>query len=365
VAVAVVTDLPEMDHASRRDRLRDGLAALEVEMLLVTHAPDVRYLSGFAGSNGALLIGQDAERDLLVTDARYRERVADLDIGRVETQQRLIGVLGGLGRVRLGVDPERTSLGFAARLATEARDLSVEHAPDAITGLRQHKDAAEVARLSAACAITARSLAWVVEHHVRPGLSERAIARALEQRFLEEGADGVAFPTIVAGGISGASPHHATGERLLEHGELVTIDCGASIDGYCADMTRTVATGPVSGLLAEIHAVTVAANEAGRASATPGASVSGVDEAARAVVTEAGFGEAFVHPTGHGIGLDVHEAPLVTSGSTASLTVGTTFTVEPGIYLSGIGGVRIEDALVVAADGCVVMTVMERRLVGA
>ena len=145
----------------------------------------------------------------------------------------------------------------------------------------------------------------------------------------------------------------------------MTIDCGASIDGYCADMTRTVATGPVSGLLAEIHAVTVAANEAGRASATPGASVSGVDEAARAVVTEAGFGEAFVHPTGHGIGLDVHEAPLVTSGSTASLTVGTTFTVEPGIYLSGIGGVRIEDALVVAADGCVVMTVMERRLVGA
>jgi len=354
-----------MDHASRRDRLRSDLRALDVDVLLVTHSTDVRYLSGFAGSNGALLIGQDAGQDLLVTDARYRERLADLDISRVETQQRLLGVLGRLGPVRIGVDPERTTLAFAGRLASVAGDLIVEHVPEAVTALRQHKDAAEVARLGAACAVTSRSLAWVIEHCVRPGVSERDIARALEHRFLEEGADGVAFSTIVASGVSGASPHHATGDRLLEHGELVTIDCGASIDGYCADMTRTVATGPVSGLLAEIHAVTVAANEAGRASAGPGASVSGVDEAARAVVTDAGFGEAFVHPTGHGIGLDVHEAPLVTSGSAASLTVGTTFTVEPGIYLSGIGGVRIEDALVVAADGCVVMTVMERRLVGA
>jgi len=353
-----------MDHVGRRDRLRASLPAADVDVLLVTHAPDVRYLSGFAGSNGALLIGLDPAQDLLVTDARYRERVADLDIGDVEIERRLTDVVASLGSVRLGLDPEQTSLATAGRLASANPAVLLTHVREAVAALRSHKDAAEVARLRAACAITTHALMWVIEQHVRPGVTERAVARALEQRFLEEGADGVAFPTIVASGTSGASPHHATGDRPLERGELVTIDCGASVDGYCADMTRTVATGPVGGLLAEIHAVVASANAAGRAAAVPGGPVGEVDAAARRVITEAGYGDAFVHPTGHGFGLEVHEAPLVTAASTASLSVGTTFTVEPGIYLSGIGGVRIEDALVVAADGCVVMTVMERRLVG-
>jgi Xaa-Pro aminopeptidase len=202
---------------------------------------------------------------------------------------------------------------------------------------------------------------------IAPGTSELALARQVEVMLRDRGADGVAFASIVASGVNGASPHHAPTDRRVEGGELVTIDCGAEVDGYHADMTRTLAVGRVAlvpAQLAEIHEVVEHANAAGRAAAVVGVPVADVDRAARRVVVEAGYGAAFVHPTGHGIGLEIHEAPLVTERSAASLTIGTAFTVEPGIYLPGIGGVRIEDALVIQPDGPDVMTVMERRLVG-
>jgi Xaa-Pro dipeptidase len=188
--------------------------------------------------------------------------------------------------------------------------------------------------------------------------------RSVEAELLARGADGIAFTTIVASGVNGASPHHESGGRALEQGDLVTIDCGASVDGYCADMTRTLAVGPVTGRLREVHELVVLANEAGRAAALGGAPVADIDAAARAVIADAGYGDDFVHPTGHGIGLAVHEAPLVTGGATASLRTGTAFTVEPGIYLRGLGGVRIEDSLAVRPTGTVVMTDLERRLTG-
>jgi Xaa-Pro aminopeptidase len=202
---------------------------------------------------------------------------------------------------------------------------------------------------------------------VPPGTTERALAREVEHAFLERGADGIAFATIVAAGTNGASPHHEAGGHVLASGELVTIDCGAEVDGYRADMTRTLAVAGrrVSDVLAEVHDVVRAANVAGRAAARVGGAVADVDRAARTVVVEAGFGEAFVHPTGHGIGLDVHEAPLVHGGSADSLSPGTTFTVEPGIYLPGVGGVRIEDSLVVLGDVVDVMTDLDRGLAPA
>lgn len=371
-----------MDHAARRDRLRELLPGAGCEALLVTRPVDVRYLTGFAGSNGTVLVGADPADDLLITDDRYRERLSTLDVPRIELALRAEALIATLGALPLGVDADHVTLAAAARLE-QARDAQPLVATSGlIAGLRSVKDVGEVARLRRACDITADVLQSLAAAGIAPGTSERDLAREVEAAFLERGADGIAFATIVASGVNGASPHHEPTGRQVAAGELVTIDCGALVDGYHADMTRTLAVshtgntghtgligstggaGRVSGQLVEVHAVVEAANAAGRAAAGAGVSVADVDRAARAVVEDAGYGDAFVHPTGHGIGLDIHEAPLVTERSAASLAVGTAFTVEPGIYLPGIGGVRIEDSLVIVPDGVDVMTVMERRLVG-
>jgi Xaa-Pro aminopeptidase len=357
--------LRAMDHAARRDRVRAALDGAACDVLLVTDALGVRYLTGFTGSNGTLLVAASAEDDRLITDRRYRERVGGLDVARVETDVRLAEVLAGLGRSRVGVDPEHVTLAVAARLRAALAGGVLVDVPDLLMRFRTVKDAGEVARLEAACAITAETLSWAAERLLVPGRTEREVARAFEHELLARGADGIAFPTIVAGGPNGAAAHHEPGDRPLADGDLVTIDGGAELDGYRADMTRTLPVGDVRGLLREVHDLVVRANEAGRAAAVAGATVSQVDAAARDVIEAAGHGAAFVHPTGHGIGLAIHEAPLVTGGSAASLTVGTAFTVEPGVYLPGLGGVRIEDSLVVRPEGTAVMTVMERRLVGA
>ena len=366
--------LPPMDHAARRDRLRAALSDGEGDVgpgcsvLLVTHPVDVRYLTGFSGSNGAVLVGADPAGDLLVTDARYRERIDELDVPNVEIARRVEAVVEQLGDVPLGVDVDHTTLAAAARLERARGDRPLARTSGLVAALRATKDAGEVARLRSACAITAATLAELVAEGLRPGAEERAVALAVERAFHDRGADGVAFPTIVASGINGASPHHVAGERALAEGDLVTIDCGAEVDGYRADMTRTLPVGDVSHVAArlrEVHAVVEAANAAGRDAARLGGDVAEVDRAARAVVTDAGYGEAFVHPTGHGVGLDVHEAPLVHDRATGSLPPGTTFTVEPGIYLPGVGGVRIEDSLVVLADTVDVMTDLGRGLAPA
>jgi Xaa-Pro aminopeptidase len=361
---STVGALPPMEHRLRRDRLRRSLADAGCEVLLVTAPNDVRYLTGFTGSNGVLLIGLDPSKDTLVSDARYRERIGDLDVPMVELERRLETIIGQLGHVAVGVDAEHVTLAAAQRLEAAREGAPLVRTAGLVGRLRAGKDAAEVARIRAACHVTASVLEDLAGRGLTPGTSERAVARDVEQAFLDRGADGVAFPTIVASGPNGASPHHGASDRLLRPGDLVTIDCGAEVDGYRADMTRTLPVGKVRGRLAEVHAIVEAANGAGRAAAQVEGEVAAVDRAARGVVEDAGYGEAFVHPTGHGIGLDVHEAPLVTERSTASLAVGTTFTVEPGIYLPGIGGVRIEDSLVVLPDTVDVLTVMERRLTG-
>ncbi len=364
--------LPAMDHPARRDRLRALLGDAGCDALLVTSPVDVRYLTGFTGSSGAVIVGADASDDVLMTDARYRERVGEVDIAHVELVMRLEGLLADASRGSvhgaLGVDADHLTLAAAARIEAARGGRAVVATSGLVARLRSEKDAAELARLRRACAITAATLEALAGAEIAPGTSERSLARQVEADMLERGAEGIAFATIVAAGPNGASPHHAPTERPVEPGELVTIDCGALVDGYHADMTRTLPVGDpgrVPGLLAEVHAVVEAANAAGRAAAGADVPVAEVDGAARRVVSDAGYADAFVHPTGHGIGLEIHESPLVTDRSAASLKAGTAFTVEPGIYLPGTGGVRIEDSLVILPDGPDVMTVMERRLVGA
>jgi len=358
-----MTDQPSHDHTGRRGRLRAMLVASDVDAALVTSPADVRYLTGFTGSNGTLLVPVEGD-DVLLTDARYRERVGGLDIARVLVQGGLTEALAATGAIpaRLAVDAEHLTLGRAERLRVALAGGALVAGPSLVMPLRACKDEAELARLELACSLTTAALTWLAEEVVAPGVTERAVARALEQRLLDLGADGVAFPTVVAAGPNGASPHHETSDRPVQPGELVTVDCGAEVDGYRADMTRTFGVGPVPAWLRDLHALVEAANLAGRRAVVPGGPVAAVDRAARAVIDAAGHGSAFVHPTGHGIGLDVHEHPLVSGSATASLQSGTTLTVEPGVYLAGLGGVRIEDSLAVRAGGAEVMTRMDRGL---
>src|SRR5579859_7366501 len=215
-----------------------------------------------------------------------------------------------------------------------------------IEELRAAKDASELGLLATACRITSQAFADVLPQ-IRPGLTERALAAALEQRMTSLGADGPAFDTIVASGPNGAIPHHSPGDRPLRRGDLITMDFGAQFDGYHADMTRTVALGEPAGWQREIYELVAAAQRAGIDAARPGAEVADVDEAARGMIRDAGHGDHFQHGLGHGVGLEVHEAPTIGYGRTGKLMDRVPVTVEPGVYLAGKGGVRIEDVLVV------------------
>lgn len=358
---------PAHDHAARRDRLRSALPD-GVAGMLVTGLANVRYLSGLDASNAQLVVARDGT-DTLGTDERYR--------GPAEAAAAASGLALDVGR-----DPTAAAIArLDGPIALEARHLSWEEARRAeerlggarlvptvglVEALRARKDAGELARIAEAVRITAAALTRLVRDGLSAGRSEREVARELEAGFVALGADGVAFPSIVAAGGNGAVPHHRPSDRPLARGELVTIDCGATVDGYHADLTRTYALGSVSAELVGLHALVVDAAAAGRAAVRVGASSGEVDAAARAVIAAAGLGVRFVHPTGHGVGLEVHEAPAVAEGATATIEVGTVLTVEPGVYVPGLGGVRIEDTVAVLdAPLGVPLTDLPRELAAA
>lgn len=347
---------PGHDHSGRRERVRGELASRGGSHLLVTDQRNVRYLTGFTGSNGQALIGPEPAADRLITDARYDERAAREAPGleRVLDRDPVGAVLPLLPAGACLLVEDHDLSWEAGRDLLERADgsgVEVEGAGRLVEALRLIKDEAEIDRIAEACRLTQEGLEWLFTEVVAPGLMERELAVRLERRFIDAGADGIAFPSIVASGPNAAIPHHEPTDRQLRPGDLLTIDCGAMIDGYHADHTRTVAIGHLDERLRRIHATVVAAQAAGVAAIRSGAMSGEVDAAARAVIEEAGFGEAFVHGTGHGVGLAIHEAPAVARGTTATLRPGIVLTVEPGIYLSGLGGVRIEDTLVVTADG--------------
>ena len=248
------------------------------------------------------------------------------------------------------------TLGFEAQEMTVDRHTALAGLPDGpglmvplghlVESLRMIKDDAEIELLASACAITAEAFAAVLPH-VRPDRTERDLAVLLERTMIDLGADGVAFDTIVASGPNGAIPHHSPADRAFRPGDLITIDCGAQVGGYHADMTRTVALGEPAAWQREIYDLVAAAQLAGIRAAVPGADLDAVDASARDLIAEAGHGDHFGHGLGHGVGLEVHEAPLMGPGRTGKLIDRVPVTVEPGIYLPGKGGVRIEDTLVV------------------
>lgn len=358
-----IATLPAMDVSGRGDRLRASLAPLGCDALIVTHLTNIRYLTGFTGSAGLLVL--DEQGMLLVTDGRYEEQAAgqiaaagvsaDLQVGRSVEAQRAMVTERLAGIARVGLEAEHVSWSAQRRYATEwLADAELVATSEAVEALRAVKDEGEVARIEAASAIADAALATVL-----PLLDERpteaGFALALDEEMRRQGADDVSFATIVAAGPNGSRPHHEPGPYRIEHGDLVVVDFGAVVDGYHSDMTRTI---PVGGLDAlddtrrKMVAVVTAAQAAGVAAVHPGGAASDVDAACRAVIDEAGWSEAFVHGTGHGVGLDIHEAPGVWATSTATLALGHVVTVEPGVYLPGLGGVRVEDTVVVTEVGC-------------
>jgi Xaa-Pro aminopeptidase len=342
----------------RREALRPSLEATAADVLLVTESKNVRYLTGFTGTNGQLLLTTDPARDRLLTDERYTARAGreapglEVVVTRDPVEAGLDAVTDAGGE-RLAVEADAVTWAVAERWRTRAAEVGVELV--ATTGLvgtsRLVKDATEIAALDEACRITVVALEELFADRVRVGGSERELATWLERRFVDLGADGVAFPSIVASGPNAAVPHHEPGTRTLAAGDVLTVDCGALVAGYHADVTRTVALGHLDDRLTDVHGLVERAQAAGRAAAVAGATTGDVDAATRAPIEAAGFGEAFVHGTGHGVGLDIHEEPFVSPDGDTILRPGMAITVEPGVYLDGVGGVRIEDTVVVTADG--------------
>jgi Xaa-Pro aminopeptidase len=363
-----VPSLPvaEVQHA-RRQRLREVMAASDVDGALVTHLVNVRYLTGFSGSNGALLVTHDDA--VLATDGRYETQVGEQapDV-RLVVDRELVRALTGYAR---GANLHR--LAFEDHhLTVVAHDSLQGHAAEAsftlsrlglaIEAMRAVKDETEVATLRAACAVTDAAYAELLER-VHAGMTEGAAAQLLETAMRDRGAEGPAFETIVASGPNGALPHHRAGDRVLRVGDLVTCDFGARVDGYHADMTRTFVVAQAADWQREVYGVVAAAQLAGRVAVAVDADCRAVDGSARAVVDATAYAGRFVHGLGHGVGLEIHEAPWLGQTASGTLGAGNTVTVEPGIYLPDRGGVRIEDTLVVRAGSAEVLTASPRELI--
>jgi Xaa-Pro aminopeptidase len=343
--------MPEI-HAARRARAQARLAELGADAALVTAGPNVRYLTGLASSNAALLLPAEG-RGLLATDSRYelaaQRDAPDLDLTVARFVEPLLAAEAGRRGLRqLAVETHVLTVDGYAGLEAAAGDVRLFPLQKRVEELRAVKDRSELELIGTACRITDQAFADVLPL-IRPGLTEHALATALDLRMAELGAERPSFDTIVASGPNGALPHHVPSSRPLRRGDLITMDFGAQFAGYHADMTRTVALGEPAGWQRDIYELVASAQRAGCTAARPGASLREVDAAARDVIAEAGHGEHFAHGLGHGVGLEVHEAPMIGYGSTGKLEDCVAVTVEPGVYLPGRGGVRIEDVLVVGA----------------
>ena len=351
---------------SRADRVARRLAEKGVDLLLVTHGPNLRYLTGFTGSNGMAVVGKDVRR--FVTDFRYVGQAAleVPDFDREQGPQDFITALEGgwpEGELTLGFEDDRVTVRAHQRLRAVLPDrITLEAAGGVVEAERAVKEPGEVERIAAAAALADEVYGWVREQGL-VGRSEREVKVALEHQMRLRGAEGPSFPSIVASGPRGALPHATPGDDAIERGALVTLDLGARLDGYCSDCTRTWATGELPDDLAEIYALTLRAQLAALDAVRPGPRGDEVDAVARELIAEAGHGEHFGHGLGHGVGIDVHETPRLARTAKEPLVAGNVVTVEPGVYLPGRGGVRIEDLVVVTEDGRDVLTKTTKDLV--
>jgi Xaa-Pro aminopeptidase len=361
LGVPGISGLEPLAVSGRIGQLRERLTGDQPECLVVTAMTNVRYLTGFTGSAGVLVVTPGAA--MLATDGRYRTQAAEqleagsvsdveLVVGRVEAQRgailRIVRESAGGG---VGFEAEHIPWAQEIRWAELFAPFEPVATNGLVEGLRVVKDEGEVARIAAAAEVADAALADVVSM-IEGDHTESEVALALDVAMRRHGAEDRAFETIVASGPNSAKPHARPSDRIIESGDPVVIDFGAEVDGYKSDMTRTFfAGGQTSPRMTEVYAAVLASQAAGVEAVGPGVTGGFVDEVCRTHLRSVGLGDAFEHGTGHGVGLDIHEAPSVGPGSAGILAAGAVVTVEPGAYLAGIGGVRIEDTLVVTTDG--------------
>ncbi len=339
---------------------------------LITKPENIRYLSGFTGE-GVLLLengGKDGSLRAIITDFRYTEQAHQQSPGFIicETsagsrQNDIIRrVLNDAAVDKLYIEADSITLNEYEGLKSALSGVELLKGGGEVEDLRAIKTAEEVANIKRAEALTDDAFGYLLTV-IRPGMTEMSLVALLYKFFLDNGAEGFSFSPIVAGGENSSKPHAISGQRQIRQGDLITFDIGCKINGYCSDFTRTIAVGSIDQELEKIYNIVLEANLKGLAAVKAGAKCKDVDAAARDHITALGYGENFGHSTGHGVGLEIHEAPRLSAASEQVLQSGMIVTVEPGIYLPGKGGVRIEDLVLVTDDGCEILSKSSKQLI--
>ncbi len=351
--------------ALRRIRKRAGSA---VDAALITRPVDVGYLSGFSGEDSVLLVGKGFA--VLVTDGRYDEQASGECPG-VEICVRSEGMIKAIGQqvrsrklTHLAIQSDHVTLGWSEQLGKEVGNKRLKPVRGGTLELRETKDDSEIAATRRAIRAAEKAMRDLLAGGRKAfvGRSEREVAGQLEYLMRRHGASGASFDTIVAAGPHGSLPHYRPGDTKIRKDQAVLVDWGAVVDGYCSDLTRVVFTGRIPPKIAEVYQVVLRAQRAAISSIRPGVAGKTVDAAAREVIASAGYADRFTHGLGHGVGREIHEAPSVGRTSDVRLRSGMVVTVEPGIYLPGVGGVRIEDDVLVTPDGAKKLSSLPRSM---
>src|SRR6266852_1434136 len=359
-----------MDHAGRQRHLRAALAENKLDSLLVTHLPNIRYLCGFAGSAGTLLISERGTT--FFTDGRYRTQArSEVSGARIIIARKsptlaaaeFLAASRSRTTQRLGLEPHSVTVGQREQLsAVLRRKWKLISAPPLIERARMVKDREEIRRIRAAINLGA-SLFKIARKKIRPGVKEVEVATAMEYEARRSGAEGMSFSTIIAAGKRSAVVHGRASDARIPRRGFVVCDFGVILAGYCSDRTRTVHVGRPSGEARRLYEAVLEAQCAAISAVRPGAAAADVDEAARRVLRKRKLDRYFTHSTGHGLGLEIHEAPRLVEGQTQKLEPGMVITIEPGAYVPGKWGVRIEDVVVVTSSGCEVLAPTDKELV--
>jgi Xaa-Pro dipeptidase len=361
-------------NARRHSRLIDRIRAHDLDALALVPGPNLTYVTGLS-----FFLSERPIVAIFKIDGRSAIVLPELEAGKVAHTEGMEALSYTdeegheaafrhacdaleLSESRLGAESLHMRLVEVQLLERCAPGCRLVMAEDMLADLRMRKDEHELDLMRSAVATTEKALQATIDR-VQVGLTEREVASTLRIELLRAGGDAMAFSPIVVAGPNAALPHATSGDRPIQAGETIVVDCGASVGGYAADITRTFAIGGLDPELAGVYEVVRAANRAGRAAVRPGVPAEEIDRVAREVIEDAGYGEYFIHRTGHGLGLEIHEPPYIVAGNRQPLSSGMTFTVEPGIYLPGRGGVRIEDDVLVTEDGAEALTTFTRELV--
>lgn len=358
-----------MNYTNRIQNLRGKLKANNLEAYALasqesSEGPNTRYLTGFKGSFGITIVTEN--QALFYTNGIYSEaansQIKHMDVRPVKNLESLPELLQKLGPKQVGLNASHVSLAYYNQIKEAAPDFHFVACDDFVAELRQVKDQDEINNIRKAQEITDKTFAHILDY-MKPGMTEKEIAWEMETFMRKQGADGLAFPIIVASGPNSSLPHHETGERTIQANDFVLFDFGAKWDGYCSDMTRTVCMGTPSDKQAEIYNLVLGAQLASLDAIKAGLQGEIADEAGRSIISNGGYGEQFGHGTGHGVGLEIHEAPSLSNVRKSVLPNQAVVTIEPGIYLEGWGGVRIEDMAVVTENGVENLTKTSKDLI--